>query len=170
MKRYKMFVIVLLILMLAGCGRTGNSVSAPAPAGVGAQVENFTLRDLQGNTVSLSDSLKEKPVMLVFFATWCPSCNAEIPRLNRLHETEKNLRIIAVDVNESDQAVASFAQSRGIRYTVLLDSDGSVARKWGIVGIPTNFVIDRSGTVVFKDYVIPEDLASLLPRREKSGD
>ena len=125
---------------------------------------DFTLQDLGGQPVSLSQFLGKKPVLLVFWATWCPECKAASPAINTLHggpDGEK-LQILALDFRETREKVADAVKSRDIRYPVLLDERGQVARAFGVVGIPTYVLIGRDGTVVYRENVLPGDISRYL--------
>lgn len=110
---------------------------------------DFSLKDLDGKTVKLSD-YKGKVVILNFWAVWCKYCKQEMPDLNELNkELEKGNEavILAVDVQESPDTVRSYLSSNGINLRVVLDQDGSVTGKYGVSGFPTTFIINKDGTV-----------------------
>ena len=125
---------------------------------------DFTLQSLDGQSVSLSQFRGKKPVLLVFWATWCPECKTASPVINALHggpDGEK-VQILALDYRETQQRVAAAVKSLGIRYPVLLDEQGQVARAFGVVGIPTYVLIGRDGTVVYRENVLPADISRYL--------
>ncbi len=125
---------------------------------------DFTLQGLDGQPVSLSRFLGKKPVLLVFWATWCPECKAAFPKINALHggPAGEKMQILALDFRESREKVAAAVKSRDIRYPVLLDERGQVARAFGVVGIPTYILIGRDGTVVYRENVLPVDISRYL--------
>ena len=113
-------------------------IEKPAP--------DFTLRDLKGNQVRLSD-FKGQPVVLNFWATWCMPCRVEIPHLEALHTKYKDQGLVVIGMNtETDyMKVKHFAESR-ISYTVLLDG-GTQAQGYDVSGIPATYYIDREGII-----------------------
>ena len=125
---------------------------------------DFTLQALDGPPVSLSQFLGKKPILLVFWATWCPECNAAFPKINALHggPAGEKMQILALDYRETREKVAAAVKSRDIRYPVLLDERGRVARAFGVVGIPTYILIGRKGKVVYRENVLPGDISSYL--------
>lgn len=115
-------------------------------------VPNFKLKDLNGKLVNLSD-YKGKIVILNFWAVWCKYCKQEMPDLNELNKSltkENDVILLAVDSEESIETVKSYLKSNNISMNILMDSDGSVTKAYGITGFPTTFVINRDGTLFRK--------------------
>jgi peroxiredoxin len=133
--------LILTLSILSGC--TNRNV----PYG-GSTAADFTLPDLNGNKVKLSD-YKGKVVLLEFWATWCPPCRASIPGIEKLHETYKNkgLAVLAVSLDEGGwDTVKSFVQKNGITYLVLRGSD-EVAEKYQVRTIPLIVILDKEGKI-----------------------
>jgi len=140
--------------------RGQDPVASPASPGSGEPTwADFTLQDLHGEEVSLHRFIGKKPVLLVFWATWCPHCNEAVPKINRLHNdpaTGDRLQILALDFLESREKVGSFVRTKAVAYPVLLDRKGAAARAYRVVGIPTYVLIDRAGRIVYRDHALPE--------------
>jgi cytochrome c biogenesis protein CcmG/thiol:disulfide interchange protein DsbE len=144
----------------------------PEPAGNPAP--SFTLQDLNGKQVSLSD-FKGKVVVLDFWATWCPPCVKEIPHFIELHEQYKDRGFAMVGISLDHQGISvvkSFAQKYQVNYPILM-TDGRVDKAYGgITSIPTTFVIDSAGNirqkyVGYRDKAIFEaDIKALLEEAE----
>jgi peroxiredoxin len=113
--------------------------------------EDFTLADLNGRQVRLSD-FKGKVVFLNFWTTWCPQCRLEMPALEKLHQRFKDRAFVmlAVSLRERKSTVEQFFERQRLNYTALLDSDGRVGLKFGIRSIPTSIIIDRRGAMIAK--------------------
>lgn len=110
---------------------------------------DFTLKDLEGNEVKLSD-YNGKIVILNFWAVWCKYCIEEMPDFNALNkELEKgnDAVILAVNVQEKPDTVRKYLTANNITLKVLLDEDGSVAGTYGIDGYPTTFIINKDGSL-----------------------
>ena len=107
------------------------------------------LQDLDGRTVNLSD-FKGKIVFLNFWATWCPPCRFEMPSMEKLHNKLKNrdFVILAVDLQEPASVVKEFFKEFNLSFTALLDSDGKVGAVFGVISIPTTFILDKEGKIV----------------------
>ncbi len=141
------------------------ATAAPPAAGSGAgEMADFTLPDTAGQPVTLSRFAGKMPVLLVFWATWCPYCNEAVPEINALRSAAAggDLRILALDYKESRETVDAFVRARGVRYPVLLDADGAVAKKYGVVGIPTYVLIGREGKVAYRANILPDDIRRYL--------
>ena len=134
-------VITIGLLVLPGCGLTAAPV-------VGYPAPDFTLTDLDGNAVRLSD-FRGKVVFLNFWATWCPPCRAEMPEMEELHQEyqDKDVVIIGVDLGEFRSSVKSFVEENGYSWTFVIDSTGEVARDYMVTGIPSSFSIDEDGII-----------------------
>ena len=115
----------------------------PAPA--------FKLLDVDEKTYTLAD-YKGKPLIVNFWATWCPPCRKEIPSMNRAWSKIKNegIAMVAINVGESSDEVFSFTAEYPIDFTVLLDQTGSISRTWPINGLPSTFIIDTEGNLVYQ--------------------
>ncbi|MGE0082284.1 MAG: TlpA family protein disulfide reductase [Thiohalomonadaceae bacterium] len=140
---YTVAALVLCILvLLAGC-----DASAP-PLKPGDAAPAFVLDTPQGRTVRLAD-LQGQVVAVRFWADWCPHCRNEMralePVYRRLHP--QGLEILAVNVAQDREAVLRFIKPLGITYAALLDPDSEVARRYGVIGLPTTVFVDRAGKV-----------------------
>jgi peroxiredoxin len=168
--RHRVAITSLLFLLcgaaLAGPeqGLSGGGAATASPGAESGRPADFSLPDLDGRPVTLGPFLGKKPVLLVFWATWCPECKAAIPEINALTTgpLAEKLQIFGLDFRESREKVARAVKSRGILYPVLLDLRGQAARAYGVVGIPTYILIDRKGNVAWREHRLPGDIASLL--------
>jgi peroxiredoxin len=131
---------------------------------VGSTAPSFTLRTPQGKKVSLS-SYRGKTLLLEFFATWCPHCNAEEPHLTKLARSLENrgVRFLAVNADgETAPSVFAFHRYYGIRYPALVDpsaspgsfnapgSAGNVSTAYRVESFPTFYVIGPNGKIAWR--------------------
>ena len=152
-----------LLLVLAGTAVAEATDVQPA---VGHRVPDFTLRDPEGTLVQLSRVLKEKAVLLNFWATWCPPCREEMPSMERVYRDYKarGLEILAVSLDAGDGAavaarVKAFMAGLALTFPALLDPTMEVVRAYRLRGLPTTYLIDRTG-VIRAAVVGPRDWAS----------
>lgn len=134
---------------------------------VGEPMPAFELTDLAGNTYT-NASVAGRVVVLQFTASWCGVCRQEMPELEReVHQRfkDRNFLLLAVDFDETEQVVTSFAEQTGITYPIAPDPNGDVfhsiaARKSGVT---RNVVIDESGTIRFLTRLYdPEEFARMV--------
>ncbi|MBC7224636.1 MAG: redoxin domain-containing protein [Anaerolineae bacterium] len=142
----------------------------PVAPVVGAQAPDFLLWDLEGNEVSLS-RLRGHPVVLNFWASWCPPCRMEVPDLAAAYQAYKDQGVVFVGVNflEDADRVREFVEWAEITFPVVLDLKGEVVSTYQVRALPSTFFIDKDGTIVQR-YVGPmtqdlldQYLAELLP-------
>jgi len=114
----------------------------------GKLAPDFTLEDLDGNQVSLSD-FRGKTVFLNFWATWCPPCRAEMPDIEAVHQENKywDVVVIGIDIQETRETVQQFTQNGGYSWLFLLDTSGKVAKDYEVKAIPTSFFLDKDGLI-----------------------
>lgn len=114
----------------------------------GKAAPDFTVSDIEGLRHRLSD-YRGRDVLVVFWATWCPACNTEIPHLIELRETFKadELAILAIS-NETAEHLGQFAASAAINYSVVPLGAADLSSPFADVrSIPTTFFIDRDGII-----------------------
>ena len=139
---------VLLIVGLFVIYFNQAGANTAVPPRVGAPLGNFTLTDLQGQKVQLSD-FQGKVVLVNAWATWCPPCRAEMPDINTYYQAHQKdgFMVLAVNAGDPQTAAAAFAQSNQLAFPVLLDSNLSLLDSMGIHDFPTSIVIGRDGRV-----------------------
>ena len=148
------FIIVALgLLLIQACtpssqAMQGDQQEAAVGINVGEIAPDFTLLDLDGNEVGLSE-FRGEVVFVNFWATWCPPCRAEMPDIESLYQEykDKGVVVIGIDIGESEATVRQFVQQGGYSWTFVLDSTGAVAANYNIRAIPTSFFIDREGVI-----------------------
>lgn len=110
----------------------------------------FTLEGADGSVYRLED-FRGKPLIVNFWATWCPPCRAEIPSMQRAAQMlGDEAALVAINVGEDAQTVADFLETTPVGFPVLLDSDGAVTQRWPLMGLPTTFVVTPNGRILFK--------------------
>lgn len=140
-------LVLTVTLLLAACGdgpSRGVQVGSPAPA--------YGAVTLEGDSVHLAD-LRDRVVLLNVWATWCLPCREEIPALQEIHEQygARGLEVVGVSIdsrNERDN-LRGFADGFNVTYTLWHDPDDGVRNQFRIIGVPSTYLIDRQGVIVW---------------------
>ena len=143
--RIKLFV-TLLILSFTG------EVAADEPR----VAPDWTLRSVSGETITLSEVAAEQPVIVLFWATWCPYCKALMPHIQsiRLEHGDK-VRVLAVHFRDDNGDPVAFMENAAYDFTVLPDGD-EVAELNDIWGTPGVLIVDRGMHIRFDQYALPQ--------------
>jgi len=107
---------------------------------------DFTLKDLEGNDVSLSD-YEGKIVLLNFWATWCGFCDLEMPDLERLYTVNEDVVVLGVNVGEDLDLVKEYVDEKKISFPIVLDETTDIASDYLVSGLPTTYFIDENGMI-----------------------
>jgi cytochrome c biogenesis protein CcmG/thiol:disulfide interchange protein DsbE len=107
---------------------------------------HFSGRTLDARPLSLAE-LRGKVVLVNFWASWCLECRPEMPVLERLHRefTPRGLAVVGVNAREDASAVGRYARELGLTFPLVLDPDGKINTQYGVIGLPTTFVVARDG-------------------------
>lgn len=162
-------VLLAMAILFTGCAKATPAAPAPAPAQnstqlatasniteglpVGTSAPNFQLQSLDGKTVSLND-LRGQPVMVNFWATWCPFCRAERPTIQQVYDEWKTKGVVVLTIDiidsrptETAENAANFMSTNNYSFPVLLDNKMLVTRVYNIKQTPTSFLIDKDGVI-----------------------
>ncbi len=163
---------IVLTAVLSACATTGGAT--PESSSSAANATDFTLRDVDGRDVRLSD-FSGKVVLLDFWATWCQPCEAEIPHLQALYKTYKDKGFVVLGISmdgpESVALVGPFVHKYSLEYPVLLDEETKVTGTFNPKrAAPLTVLIDGDGRIVRTragyspgdERLIEEDIRRLL--------
>jgi thiol-disulfide isomerase/thioredoxin len=132
----------------------------------GGKAKDFTLLDMNGNKVRLSEFAEGKPLLLYFWASWCKPCRFITPQISTLAEEYKD-RITVIGINvggvDSLKDVKKYNKRYKVTYPLLIDSDNDTVEAYSIHAIPTVILVDESGKILFRDNEPPEKLDEYLP-------
>jgi len=151
--RICVFLLLLVVMTLSthagetpdisGQLLTENPDRPPAP--------DFEIPDIDGKLRRLSD-YRGKVVVLNFWATWCPPCREEMPAMQHAWEQvrNENIVIVAVNIGETADEIFTFTGDYDVDFPLLMDQDSAVVQQWPIQGLPTTYVIDPEGRLVYR--------------------
>ena len=137
----------IVFILFAGLGKDPQHIDSPL---VGRQAPPFALRAVgTGETIDL-ESLRGKPVIVNFWATWCGPCFEEHPTLVANARNLPNVQFVGIVFNDTDDKIMRFLAERGSAYPTLLDANGKTAIAYGVGGVPETFFINPAGKIVAK--------------------
>lgn len=152
--RRSLRLALLAAALAAGCRRDPAPPAGGSPgvragaAGSAAKAPRLELKDLSGRSVRLSD-FQGKVVLLDFWATYCGPCHESIPEFEALYRRYRpqGLEVVGVSMDAFTEHIKAFIDEKGMTYTVLVDPEQSSQGPWGVRGLPTTVLLDRSGGV-----------------------
>lgn len=148
-----LLIAVLLVVCCTTCTGCLRSVKM-APA--------FRAQALDGGVVEFNPQALQKPVVLVFWASWCGPCREKVPALKALYEAKKDsVDILAVSVDQDARDAMGFVMQNEINYKVVLDRN-DIARQYGVWGIPRIFIVDKTGMIRFSGSSLSGRFAATL--------
>jgi cytochrome c biogenesis protein CcmG/thiol:disulfide interchange protein DsbE len=141
-------VAAIVFVLFAGLGKDPAHIDSPL---VGRPAPPFALKAVgTGETIDL-ETLRGKPVVINFWATWCGPCYEEHPTLvANARNLQPEVQFIGVVFNDTDDKIMRFLAERGSAYPTLLDANGKTAIAYGVGGVPETFFLNPKGTIVAK--------------------
>ena len=155
-------VLTLASAPLAAQFDAGIPIGSAAPA--------VTINDLEGKPVDLGAIFGKKPVLLEFWATWCPICKSLLPELDKVRRTfgdQVELFGVNVTVNDSKARIRRYLTEHHPPFRVLFDDKGAGARAYDVPATSFIVVVDRSGKVVYTGSGEKQDLVAAVRRALK---
>lgn len=160
MSRQSRYLVIalLLVALVAGCGRGGKEKNAGTATGQAAATAaagpEFALKDLNGNVVRLAD-LRGEVVIVDFWATWCPPCRQSLPHLQSISDEfgGRGVKVLGIAMDDQGESVVRpFVAKHNLTFTVLLPDNQVDQTFGGVRALPTTFVIGPDGKI-FKKLV-----------------
>lgn len=153
-KRQAALAVALAAMLWGISGRCGDIADLLKKASLSAYTRRtkppeFTGRTATGGTLALS-SLRGKVVVVNFWASWCEECRSEMPAFQRLHSelASAGLAVIGINANETLSVVLRYAHDLNLTFPLVLDTHGRIKESYGVIGLPTTFVVARDGRAV----------------------
>lgn len=140
-KRIKFLAFASLLISL--------TISPVAAEHVGDMSPSCTLAELDGTAVHNLEELQGKVVYVDFWASWCPPCVRSFPFLSQLDHDLKDqgLQVIGVNLDEKIADAESFLEKFPVDFTIALDADKQCAKDFGVIAMPSSYLIDRKGVI-----------------------
>ncbi len=141
----RLFFSLLMATLVAACDGGGSAVKLNS----GDPAPDFSARRLSGGQVSFPDDLRGKPVVVRFWADWCRYCEGEMKSIEQVYRRRQSqgLNVLAVNVGQDEKTVDAFMRKIGVSYPALIDEEADIAKKYGVIALPTTYFIDARGVV-----------------------
>ena len=138
------YFLLLLALLAATCDGAGRTLNT------GAVAPDFVAVRLDGTPARFPDDFRGKPVVLRFWADWCPYCRGEMLAIERVRQRRPGLVVLAVNVGQDRKMVAKFVEETGVGFLELLDEQSTVGNLYGVSALPTTFFVAADGVIKTK--------------------
>lgn len=141
----KRCLLIAAIGVLAACDSGAPAVNI----NLGTAAPAFRAPLLSGVEMDYPAAMAGKPVVVRFWADWCKYCEAEMKAIDAVYQRhkDKGLAVLAINAGQDKATAAAFVKKIGVTYPVLLDEPSAIAKRYGVVGLPTTFFIDSAGVV-----------------------
>ena len=158
MRVFSLFLLSAFVVFVSAFSTNVIFAGVETGVDVGQKAAPFKLLTIEGKELELESFAKDKVTLLVFGATWCPSCRHEVPVLREYYNDLKDdgLKVLGIDIQESKKKVKSFVEKNRINYPVALDSNADAARLYKVVGIPLNIILDKNGVIQYRETRPPD--------------
>jgi thiol-disulfide isomerase/thioredoxin len=150
MRAKTIVALLFLALTLTGCGAGPPPASQSGHSGMDMNVQpkelarlpEFTFQDLAGRDVSAQE-FAGKVLLVDVWATWCPPCKEEMPWFQELQDKygAQGLEVIGISIDPNPADAARYAKELGVTYRLL--HHPQIMQEWGLLGLPTTFIVDR---------------------------
>lgn len=145
-------LLIVAVFIAARAYSQRNLLAGQAPL--------VTAQLLDGHTFNLQQGIKQQPVLLHFWASWCPVCKLEETSIESL---SKHYKVITVAMNSGNNAeVRNYLETQNLSFPVIVDEDGELASRFGVRGVPTSFIIAPDGKIVFSEIGYTTKLGLML--------
>jgi peroxiredoxin len=141
----RLFFTALFALTLAACG--GDK--PPAKLNIGDIAPTFQTFRADGMPAHFPAAWAGKPLVIRFWADWCKYCEGEMKDIEKVYQRLKprGLDVIAINAGQDRKTVTEFMKKLGVSYPALMDEDSAIAKRYGVVGLPTTYFVDARGIV-----------------------
>jgi cytochrome c biogenesis protein CcmG, thiol:disulfide interchange protein DsbE len=144
-------------LLLTACAGGDPTVEVPdepeeadagAPAAVGPSLPDLEVDHFGGEPVSLAD-YSGTPLVVNFWASWCPPCIAEMPDLEAVHQlVDGRVTFVGINTQDTQERAGELVEQTGVTYDLVRDPDAELFQAFGVFAMPTTFYVDASGSIV----------------------
>ena len=130
----------------------------------GEELTTFNATTLEGKNFQLGH--QGYPMVINFWATWCPPCVGEMPELQKFGERNQEVELYLVSIQESPTTIRNFLNHEGLNLTPVIDTTGEAARFYRVSAVPTTIVVNAQGIIIYRKTgpVTADELERVLGR------
>lgn len=159
---HKLQIICISLILSLGWAGTAFAVTE------GVSAPNFEIATLDGRKVDLQSYTDQGPLLLFFWTTWCHYCKGEMHAIQDLKEeySPHGLQILGINPGwrDSERRAKAFRRRQGLDLSLAFDQSMRLGSKYMLQGVPTLFLVDNQGTVIYRGHGISSDLRTTLDR------
>ena len=150
MRQSLLFILLMMTLMLSLPVIAAGNASLTSVKGV-PLASDFRLPDIDGKVHQLSQ-YRGKVLIVNFWATWCPPCREEMPSMEQAYQKIKgsNIVMLAINIGEDADTIFTFTADYDVSFPLLMDEDSTVIKQWPVVALPTSYIVDPQGRLVYR--------------------
>lgn len=143
--------LTYLLVMVGGCSKT-DLKEKKAP-----QLEGDIFYPQTRARFDLVKKNREKPVLIVFWASWCESCKEEIPQLNQIVSNyREKIEVVSINAQEEAPTVLKFLSQTQVDFPVLLDTDGKLSALFEVTALPSVLLLAKGGKILYYGFKLPD--------------
>ena len=148
---FSMSLLLTLAISISSSAIAASNIHTLTRVPGNPDAPEFKLEDQDGNFLKMSD-YKGKVVVVNFWATWCPPCRKEMPSMQRAWEIlqKEDIMMLAINVGEDSDQIFSFTAEYPVEFPLIMDSDSSVVKQWKVRGLPTTYIVNPAGQIVYQ--------------------
>ena len=165
-KLFKQAIIVSILLPVSALAFAESEPLHRVPDKPSAP--DFTLKDMDDKIHQLS-AYRGRVVIVNFWATWCPPCRFELPSMDKAYQVlkQQDVVMLAINVGEDADTIFSFTADYPVSFPLLLDKEAAVIKQYPVIGLPTSYIINPQGQLVYRvigtrDWTDPTLLKTIL--------
>lgn len=141
----RFLLAIILASLLVACGGDKPQVTL----NIGDSAPRFATVRADGTPAQFPDAWAGRPLVIRFWADWCKYCEGEMKDIEKVYQRLKprGLDVIAINAGQDRKTVTEFMRKLGVSYPALMDEDSAIAKRYGVVGLPTTYFVDAKGVV-----------------------
>jgi len=151
MRRHRTLIAAVAIALALAAWFSAGTVKRPivgSPDPDARVATDFKVDLIDGGSFTLSAALADRPVVINFWASWCPPCRLEMPDLEQVSRDVPGVRFIGIAIDDTESNAAAYARQIGVTYPIAVDANYAISDAYGINVLPQTWLVTQNGTIV----------------------